>query len=798
MIKSLKLKNWRSHKDSEFEFTEGTNVLVGRMGSGKSSAMDALCFALFGSFPALQRKEVELSEIIMTRPSMENEAIVEMEFSYNGKNYKVERKIFRKKTNQAKLYCNGVLIAGPKVSDVTKAVEREIELNYELFSRAVYSEQNQLDYFLRMTPLKRKEKFDELLELDKYEKARKSAVNVKNTLKKIMEERAQQLKNQREQFNKKELSVLEKEINALEEKIKKSHKEIEEKKEKLKEEEAFVKRLIEKREKFKSLKEKEISLKSRVSSWKEEIKSIETSIGKKIELISKENAEKQKEKTSIEIKEIEKKLLESREIESKIRETIARQEQLMEEKKALLSRIPPGLENKKKLSFEEEKLQKEIEKNKNEKEKIEKELLELSKKETALREKEAVTSEKREREKELLSHLEKASSKCPLCQSELSKSTREKLLEEKRKTINELKATEKKIFSEIKKLTESREMLEEKKNKIEKEAQTLGEREIIIRELKKTIERIERISLKAMESEKEKNALFEKKKEIEKGANAKALEEKEEALKRIEAILEGIAKFKRLKEDLKELEETTHQITALGFNEEKAMKAEREVAEKREKINSLALEVSSLKELLAEKEKRKKELNQRKKTIEELERKTKAMKIVDEKMAFFINSLKATQSELRSSLIGSINKAMDSLWKKLYPYKDYESAKIEISKGNYLLKAKTSSGKWINIEGRMSGGERSAAALTLRIAFSLVLARNLGWIILDEPTHNLDENAINKLSEMMRNELPKIVEQVFLITHSKEMEKAASGALYLLKKEDEKGGFTRAELLPLR
>jgi DNA repair exonuclease SbcCD ATPase subunit len=73
----------------------------------------------------------------------------------------------------------------------------------------------------------------------------------------------------------------------------------------------------------------------------------------------------------------------------------------------------------------------------------------------------------------------------------------------------------------------------------------------------------------------------------------------------------------------------------------------------------------------------------------------------------------------------------------------------------------------------------------MRVAFSLVLAKNLSWIILDEPTHNLDSNSIKELTEILRNHLPSIVEQVFVITHEKEMEKAATGKIYLLTRNKE-------------
>ena len=58
MIQSIRLQNWKSHPDSKLEFRKGTNVLVGVMGSGKSSIVDGICFGLFGTFPALFSKRI--------------------------------------------------------------------------------------------------------------------------------------------------------------------------------------------------------------------------------------------------------------------------------------------------------------------------------------------------------------------------------------------------------------------------------------------------------------------------------------------------------------------------------------------------------------------------------------------------------------------------------------------------------------------------------------------------------------------------------------------------------------------
>ena len=68
LIKELYLENWTSHKQSKLSFGKGTNVLVGLIGSGKTSIMNALCFALYGTFPALANKKTTIEGVIMQKP----------------------------------------------------------------------------------------------------------------------------------------------------------------------------------------------------------------------------------------------------------------------------------------------------------------------------------------------------------------------------------------------------------------------------------------------------------------------------------------------------------------------------------------------------------------------------------------------------------------------------------------------------------------------------------------------------------------------------------------------------------
>jgi DNA repair exonuclease SbcCD ATPase subunit len=100
-------------------------------------------------------------------------------------------------------------------------------------------------------------------------------------------------------------------------------------------------------------------------------------------------------------------------------------------------------------------------------------------------------------------------------------------------------------------------------------------------------------------------------------------------------------------------------------------------------------------------------------------------------------------------------------------------------------------GSWVNVDGIASGGERSMAALALRVAFSMAFIPNLRWLILDEPTHNLDTNAIEHLTDALRDRIGIFVEQVFLITHDERVSEGVGGNLYRLERDKDRNEPTR-------
>ncbi len=681
MITSLTLKNWRTHAETKLDFGKGTNVIVGVMGSGKSSIVNAISYSLFGTFPALKSKSVTLEEIIMNRPNPASKVETILEFNQGEKKYQVHRIIKKDSTNEAKLYEEGRLIAGPKQKDVNEKVERTLGLNYELFSRAVYAEQNEMDFFLKLSPSERKKKFDELLDLAKYEEARKNAVMIQNEMNKenkqrkdFIEQQKNMLKIQESEKIEKEIFEIKKTIEHLEKKLCVEEKELIEFEKKYKEE-------SEKEKQSKIFEETIIKTSTKIESLKEDL-------NKGVKYTEKEI----KEKAGVLKKTIEEK--------NTIQEKLGKEKKENEENAKKLGQILSVLEYEKKKMLAEEK------------------------------------------------NYSSLKGECPTCKQELTEEHKKHLLKELNEKLNQIE----KEINENKK---------NQKNEREKMAGVEAELEALKKETEKYCK-----ELYLFEAEEKQAKLLEEKKKI----------------------------FQNL---IEELPKTKKQLAELNFNKKEMQKIQEEYHAKKTQISLTQMEIKSKKELAQNLGENLKKAKLIKESIEEGVKKYEKSENAAKNLGVFSNCLISTQTELRESLIETTNAAMNNIWQAIYPYKDYIDAKLSVTKEGYDLEVMTRGNEWVRVEGILSGGERSAAALCIRMAFSLVLTKKLSMLILDEPTHNLDTNAVEKLSAMLREEMPKLVEQIFVITHDKELENAASSNLYLLTRNKDNDETTKTETIPV-
>ena len=667
MIKEVKLKGWRSHWDSEFKFSKGTNALIGVMGAGKSSLLDSMCFALFGTFPALQARKLTLDDVIMNRPQRKDKAEVEISFQMNGDVYTVKRIIERGKgTTKAEIRKNGIIIDAGS-SRTTENVEKILKVNYDLFSRAIYSEQNELDRFLTIPKGQRMKKMDSLLKIDRFEKARASTTTLSNRVK---------------------------------DNIKDKKKMVEE----MEEREDFSK-ILKLREEVKELKKSQEQLKAEEKGLKEK-----------------------RDKLELELKEMKKGLKEIKDLEKKINILSGSIESLSQD-----------LESFEKIDEKNiEKNISEIEKNIREKEgnlkKMEGNLKEFL-------EKEGKCKISIEHIVERIENIKPVDGKCPVCNRKLTE-------EHKKKIIKESKEEMKKFEEELKKV----------KNEIKNVEEKISALRYDIEENKKRVNELEVTKSRAKEYNEKK--------------------------KRLDETL-------RMRGELKEKLEKC----AKNVDEEKIEKLEKNLQELYGIYSEVKTKRENYEKLAEDKKEQLKNLEERKKIFENYKKQIKDMENILENLKKLEKALKETQVTLRKEFIDAVNFTMDSIWEYLYPYQDLTNIRLSIKESDYSMELKESGGNWVPVEGIASGGERTTACLALRIAFALVLAPNLKWLILDEPTHNLDSQAVEYLAEVLRTRVGEFVDQVFLITHDEKLENAVTGYLYRLERKKEKNEPTQVIMI---
>ncbi len=657
MITRIRLKNWKSHLDSELSFSKGVNALIGIMGSGKTSVMQGIAFALFGTFSALSSRKLSLDDLIMKKPQEKEEASVEIEFVVNGKRYMVKRTIRKGKGTVSAEIREGDKLLEVNPQGVTREVERILQMDYDLFQKAVYSEQNSLEYFLQIPKGKRMQQIDSMLKLDRYEKAREAAVKIRNSISAMRQQRLGDIERLKERKFDERIKQVEEEVKRREKeegRIKEEYKKFEEKVE------SAEKKFERKREEIAKLRNEVAELNGRIIALERENKNLREEIEKKGEVGKK-----------------------------------------LGELKKLLGEKPEGV-----LKAKEEML-----------EKRRKELYSL----------ETLKSEI----SRSLEELEEAGEKCPVCESPITREKKRELTEHKRKHIGEIEVKMKKLSELI--------------AKDESEVGKLREKIEFLKDMRREVEETKGYEKKIAKNERE---IKTKRKEVEKLAEEIKEREMEERKFRKE-VQEVIGRARELKAKLESLREL--------------------IRDKREMLNEL-----------------KKERDMFLKYVEEAKRYERIIEAMDR----FVAVLKSTQDQLRSEFLKTVNHIMDQIWGELYPYGDFSEIRMVVE-NDYILQLKGTRG-WVNVD-VVSGGERSLACLALRIAFSLAFTPNLRWLILDEPTHNLDANAIEHFGLVLRDRMENIIDQVFLITHEERLSDYITGSVYKLERDKELDGVTRVK-----
>jgi len=155
---------WRNFLSTGNSFTEiqlnrsTTTLILGENGAGKSTILDAICFALFGKAFRNINKPQLINSI------NQKELIVEVEFITNKKKYIVTRGI---KPNIFTIFCNGVLVNQDAASkDYQKVLEEQIlKFNYKAFTQIGILGSASFTPFMQLPLAHRREVIEDILDI---------------------------------------------------------------------------------------------------------------------------------------------------------------------------------------------------------------------------------------------------------------------------------------------------------------------------------------------------------------------------------------------------------------------------------------------------------------------------------------------------------------------------------------------------------------------------------------------------------------------------------------------------------
>lgn len=174
---------WKNLLSTGGSFTEvkldanHTTLVIGENGSGKSTVLDALCFALFGK-PFRNISKTQLVNSINN-----GKAIVEVEFLVGTKEYKIVRGI---KPNVFEIWCNGEMMnQDAALRDYQKHLEDHIlKLNYRSFTQIVILGSASFTPFMQLSAAHRREIIEDLLD-----------IKIFSTMNDVLKEKQTDLKN---------------------------------------------------------------------------------------------------------------------------------------------------------------------------------------------------------------------------------------------------------------------------------------------------------------------------------------------------------------------------------------------------------------------------------------------------------------------------------------------------------------------------------------------------------------------------------------------------------------------------
>ncbi|MCS7164868.1 MAG: SMC family ATPase [Candidatus Calescibacterium sp.] len=231
IIKRLTLYNFGSYfKKTTIEFPEsGFFLISGPTGSGKTTILEGISFALFGRVPRYGNSQEVQRELLAkneeTRRQRFNRMEVELEFVLNDEIYTVKRTVDftlrgdKQNTIQRVELRNSNKVIAEKVTDYEKEISKifgmeSITKAYKTFTKSIFLPQNAFDTFLTLFSKEKKDIIFDLLNLNIYLKLKEK---IKQKFQQL--EKGKSILKEQKEYEENTLQKEEEKVNHLKSKI---------------------------------------------------------------------------------------------------------------------------------------------------------------------------------------------------------------------------------------------------------------------------------------------------------------------------------------------------------------------------------------------------------------------------------------------------------------------------------------------------------------------------------------------------------------------------------------------------
>ncbi len=173
-LRRLRLENFRQHADTTIEFRDGITGIIGANGSGKSTILEAIAWAIYGSAAARGTNDT----IRFARAPGRSRVEAELTLGIGANEYRVVRSM-----NGAEVYLDGgasPVAAG--IGGATEYMQSRLGMTREEFFNTYFTGQKELQFLAQMGPTQRGRFLSQVLGYERLRVAQKSARERRNAL----------------------------------------------------------------------------------------------------------------------------------------------------------------------------------------------------------------------------------------------------------------------------------------------------------------------------------------------------------------------------------------------------------------------------------------------------------------------------------------------------------------------------------------------------------------------------------------------------------------------------------------